>query len=65
MSIPWGSVSVRISPVGKSSPACEADSWLQNFRRLLVRHLGLLAVSDGFFYVRLGCVLLCVSTMLK
>lgn len=38
-------------------------SWLQNFRRLLVRHEGLLSVYDGFF--TLGCVLICLGAVLK
>lgn len=38
-------------------------SWLQNFRRLLVRHEGLLSVYDGFF--TLGCVLICLGAILK
>ena len=38
-------------------------SWLQNYRRLLVRHEGLLSVYDGFF--TLGCVLICLNAVLK
>ena len=38
-------------------------SWLQNFRRLLVRHEGFLSVYDGFF--TLGCVLICLGAILK
>lgn len=38
-------------------------SWLQNFRRLLVRHEGLLSVYDGFF--TLSCVLICLAAVLK
>lgn len=38
-------------------------SWPQNFRRLLVRHEGLLSVYRGFF--TLGCVLICLNAVLK